>query len=75
MLYVPWDRIRGFLRLFWEEIKFVFVPGFGIACLIIWLVDFDNTFYYVISILVCFAASFVLMFRGPEQRSEFKGDA
>lgn len=71
---IPWGSFRRLCMRFWGELRLVFVPGFAISCLIIWLVDYTNVFYYLLAVLVCFCVAFLLMFRSPEQRIEFKGD-
>jgi hypothetical protein len=53
----------------------IFVLGFSVSCLIIWCIDYMNVLYYIVAVLVCFGVSFGLMFRSPERRKEFMGDA
>lgn len=74
-MMILWRDLLKSLRLFWHEIRLVFVLGFAVCCLIIWCVDYANVLYYVISILACFGFSFGLMFRKPEKKKEFQGDA
>lgn len=74
-MIILWRDLYKGLRLFWHEIRMIFVLGFAVACLIIWCIDFMNVLYYIVAVLVCFGVSFGLMFRSPERRKEFMGDA
>lgn len=74
-MIIIWRDVRHRLRLFWREIRLVFVPCAALSCLLVWTVDYANGFYYFIGFLISFGVAFGLMFRRPEKKKEYQGDA